>query len=185
MDCLFGFTGRPFDPAIGLQNNLNRWYDPATGNWLSQDPTGFTAGDTNLYRYCGNSPTNAVDPSGLLVPPWDANAHWVWPFSYWNKSAPEPAPSAEWAHDMAPIVIQGIHEAACESVHMPAAPVDVAIGALEAATDIATKIALRNKINELASDCLLNPGNYTQQQRDRIQALVEKAKRAAEEELSP
>ena len=26
-------------------------------------PDGFTAGDTNLYRYCGNSPANAVDPS--------------------------------------------------------------------------------------------------------------------------
>ncbi len=64
VDCLFGFTGRPFDPATGLQNNLNRWYDPATGNWLTQDPTGFAAGDTNLYRYCGNSPTNATDPGG-------------------------------------------------------------------------------------------------------------------------
>ncbi len=33
--------------------------------WLSQDPAGFAAGDSNLYRYVGNSPTNATDPSGL------------------------------------------------------------------------------------------------------------------------
>ena len=28
-------------------------------------PLGFAAGDTNLYRYVGNDPTNATDPSGL------------------------------------------------------------------------------------------------------------------------
>ena len=65
VDCLFGFTGRPFDTATGLQNNDNRWYDPSTQRWLSQDPDEFTAGDTNLYRYVGNSPANATDPSGL------------------------------------------------------------------------------------------------------------------------
>ena len=31
----------------------------------SQDPKGFAAGDRNLYRYVGNSPTNAADPTGL------------------------------------------------------------------------------------------------------------------------
>ncbi len=50
VDCLFGFTGRPFDTATGLQNNLNRWYDPGTGDWPSQDPTGFAAGDTESKR---------------------------------------------------------------------------------------------------------------------------------------
>ncbi len=28
VDCLLGYTGRQFDEASGLQNNLNRWYDP-------------------------------------------------------------------------------------------------------------------------------------------------------------
>jgi hypothetical protein len=32
---------------------------------ISQDPIGFAAGDTNQYRYVGNGPTNATDPSGL------------------------------------------------------------------------------------------------------------------------
>ena len=32
---------------------------------ISQDPIGFAAGDANLYRYVGNGPTGAVDPSGL------------------------------------------------------------------------------------------------------------------------
>jgi hypothetical protein len=40
-------------------------YDPSVGRWLEQDPIGFSAGDMNLYRYVGNSPTNATDPSGM------------------------------------------------------------------------------------------------------------------------
>ena len=63
--CLFKYTGRPTDPATGLQHNLNRWYDAVLARWTSPDPTSFTGGDTNLYRYCGNSPTNAVDPAGM------------------------------------------------------------------------------------------------------------------------
>ncbi len=65
VDCLFGYTGRQFDEATGLQNNLNRWYDAATGRWLSEDPIGFAGGDANLYRYCGNSPAGSIDPDGL------------------------------------------------------------------------------------------------------------------------
>ena len=34
---------------------------------LSLDPFGFEAGDPNLYRYVGNGPTNATDPSGLKI----------------------------------------------------------------------------------------------------------------------
>lgn len=42
-------------------------YDPSIGRWLSEDPLGFEAGDSNLYRYVGNGPTNATDPSGLRL----------------------------------------------------------------------------------------------------------------------
>jgi hypothetical protein len=41
-------------------------YDTSTKRWLSEDPIGFEGGDTNLYRYVGNSPTNARDPHGFL-----------------------------------------------------------------------------------------------------------------------
>ena len=30
----------------------------------ARTPTGFAAGDTNEYRYVGNSPANATDPRG-------------------------------------------------------------------------------------------------------------------------
>ena len=62
---LFGYTGRPFDVATGLQNNLHRWYSAEVGRWLSEDPIGFAAGDANLYRYVGNDFVNRVDPEGL------------------------------------------------------------------------------------------------------------------------
>jgi RHS repeat-associated protein len=65
VESLFLFTARPYDDDAQLQNNLNRWYDPATGRWMSVDPIGFQAGDANLYRYVGNTSTNKTDPSGL------------------------------------------------------------------------------------------------------------------------
>ncbi|OAI48016.1 hypothetical protein AYO44_08140 [Planctomycetaceae bacterium SCGC AG-212-F19] len=40
-------------------------YDPSIGRFLTEDPIGLKGGDANLYRYLGNSPLNAVDPSGL------------------------------------------------------------------------------------------------------------------------
>ncbi len=61
----FGYTGRDRDPENDLYNYRARYYDPATGRFISKDPIGFAAGDANLYRYVGNGPTNATDPSGL------------------------------------------------------------------------------------------------------------------------
>jgi RHS repeat-associated protein len=65
----YGFTGREFDSVTGLQYNRERYYNPATGKWTSEDPLSFGAGDGNLYRYVGNNPTNATDPSGLVERP--------------------------------------------------------------------------------------------------------------------
>jgi RHS repeat-associated protein len=61
----FGFTGVYFDTATSLNYHRNRWYDPAVGRWLSEDPSGFEGDPGNLYRYVRNSPTNFIDPSGL------------------------------------------------------------------------------------------------------------------------
>jgi RHS repeat-associated protein len=61
------YTSRYDDSWTGLQWNGERWYDPNDGRWMSEDPVGFASGDSNLYRYVGNSPTNAVDPTGMLI----------------------------------------------------------------------------------------------------------------------
>jgi RHS repeat-associated protein len=68
----YTYTGRDSDTFTGLQYNRARWYDPVTGRFISQDPIGFEAGDANLYRYVGNGPMNATDPSGLMPNQRDA-----------------------------------------------------------------------------------------------------------------
>ena len=42
-------------------------YDPRIGRFISTDPSGFSGGDANLYRYVGNDPLNKVDPTGLAA----------------------------------------------------------------------------------------------------------------------
>jgi RHS repeat-associated protein len=59
-----GFAGQIYDPETGLYYDSARYYNPTGGRFLSPDPAGFAAGDPNLYRYCGNSPTMLTDPSG-------------------------------------------------------------------------------------------------------------------------
>ena len=61
----FGFAGRDIESVGGMTYNRNRYYSTSSGRFISQDPISFNAGDANLYRYVGNSPTNATDPSGL------------------------------------------------------------------------------------------------------------------------
>ena len=53
--------------SLSLQYNRARYYDASTHRWISQDPLGFDAGDSNLYRYVNNGPTGATDPSGKFV----------------------------------------------------------------------------------------------------------------------
>src|SRR5690606_34332447 len=62
-----GFTGAGAPNTSGGYVYLrNRWYDPQTGRFLSQDPIGL-AGGVNLYAYAGNNPTTYSDPFGLKV----------------------------------------------------------------------------------------------------------------------
>ncbi len=76
---LYTYTGRQLDVETDLQYNRARWYGPATGRWMTQDPMGFNAGDSNLYRYVSNKPTSLVDPEGTWEWPWSSNAdRWWW-----------------------------------------------------------------------------------------------------------
>ena len=65
----FMFAGMEYDSVTGLYYDHARYYDAVIGRFVSQDPMGFAAGDTNLYRYVGNSPTSIADPSGSIVLP--------------------------------------------------------------------------------------------------------------------
>jgi hypothetical protein len=41
-----------------------RYYDPAVGRFLSEDPIGFAGGGPNFYAYALNNPIRFRDPSG-------------------------------------------------------------------------------------------------------------------------
>ena len=64
------FAGMAYDAVLVLYVGGNgiRYYDPATGRFLEQDPMQFRAGSSNLYCYVENDPTNYTDPSGEYVP---------------------------------------------------------------------------------------------------------------------
>jgi len=66
---VFGYTGKMFDDATGLQWNINRWYDPNVGRWVSEDPVGFRGRDRNFYRYTHNCSISVVDVYGLAPTP--------------------------------------------------------------------------------------------------------------------
>jgi RHS repeat-associated protein len=104
----YKYAGGEYDKETGLQHDGARYYDPATGRWLQQDPIGFTAGDPNLYRFVGNDPTNVIDPSGLdgtvssgaggggfnwypsdVTPIGTGDGSWMDP-GYWQYAPPSP-----------------------------------------------------------------------------------------------
>jgi RHS repeat-associated protein len=58
------YTGRENDSS-GLYFLRARYYSPSFGRFISEDPIGFFGGDTNLYAYVGNDPTDFTDPLGL------------------------------------------------------------------------------------------------------------------------
>ncbi|HVA50299.1 MAG TPA: DUF4214 domain-containing protein [Pirellulales bacterium] len=64
----FTFAGQSGVMQIGdnLFDMRARDYTPATGQFLSNDPTGLAGGDTNLRRYVANDPVDGNDPSGLV-----------------------------------------------------------------------------------------------------------------------
>jgi RHS repeat-associated protein len=64
VDFLFAYTGRERDEETGLYYYRARYYDPAVGRFVSEDPLGFAAGDTNLVRYVNNLATVSTDPTG-------------------------------------------------------------------------------------------------------------------------
>jgi RHS repeat-associated protein len=64
----FQYTARDYDPETGLRYHRARYYDPAVGRFLSEDPIGFNGG-INFYSYVANDPVNFMDQGGLAMTP--------------------------------------------------------------------------------------------------------------------
>lgn len=63
-----GYTGHVNDPDTNLVYMQARYYDPATGHFLSTDPVKPSAGDAfnfNRYAYVNNNPIMGLDPTGM------------------------------------------------------------------------------------------------------------------------
>ena len=62
----FQFTGRENDGSTGMYYLRARYYSPAYGRFISEDPAGF-AGGINLQAYVNDAPVNRTDPLGLGI----------------------------------------------------------------------------------------------------------------------
>ncbi len=68
----FGYAGGAVDSLSGDYQFDARYYTPVDGRFVSQDPLGFTTGDTDLYRYVFNVPLSMTDPTGLKSEVYDS-----------------------------------------------------------------------------------------------------------------
>jgi RHS repeat-associated protein len=57
------YAGYVWDAESGLYYCSQRYYDPATCQFISRDPAGADAQESS-YQYCGGDPVNRVDPTG-------------------------------------------------------------------------------------------------------------------------
>ena len=60
----FGYCGEYLDSESGLIYLRNRYYDSATGRFITEDPE---KDGVNWYSYCAGNPVMLVDPWGLLT----------------------------------------------------------------------------------------------------------------------
>ncbi len=87
----YKFTARE-DDGTGLYYYRARYYHPALGRFLSEDPIEYTGGDINLYAYVGNKPIMHSDPGGLrlrvcLTP--TAGDFFTHKYLYWDSGPSE------------------------------------------------------------------------------------------------
>jgi RHS repeat-associated protein len=98
----YEYTGRENDGELYYYRN--RYYNPNTQRFISEDPLGFAAG-SNLYNYVGGDPISNVDPLGLegipdpngVVPggPWKP-ADGQRPGDFWGPKKAGPRDMCRW-----------------------------------------------------------------------------------------
>ena len=74
----YQYTGREND-GTGLYYYRARYYSPALGRFISEDPLWFACGQDNFYAYVNSDPIGYADPLGLWD--WPALPQWLVDFS--------------------------------------------------------------------------------------------------------
>ena len=59
----FRYCGEYADSETGMIYLRNRYYDPDSGRFITEDPA---KDGLNWYVYCGGNPVNRIDPTGLV-----------------------------------------------------------------------------------------------------------------------
>ncbi len=144
VDLIYGFTGKQLDEATELQHNLNRWYDATLGQWLSEDPMSFAAGDENVRRYVRNRVSESTDSTGLEDDYW--KGYWeAYRQSYdaWVWDNAQPANTVDYVLEMG--------TRAANVVTAAAAAAAAAVAAAEAAAAAAARAAFMRAVAEKAA----------------------------------
>jgi RHS repeat-associated protein len=84
----FKFAGMRYDAESGMYYDNARWYDPVSGRFVSEDPSGLSARDTMPYNYVNNDSPNVIDPLGLQGTSPDSKARdpiAIWLEQYWSS----------------------------------------------------------------------------------------------------
>lgn len=74
------FAGYAYDTFSGLYYCSQRYFDPATAQFISRDPA-LSDAEESSYQYCGGDPVGKTDPSGLWTIP--LSTHFL--KSYWYR----------------------------------------------------------------------------------------------------
>ena len=69
------FPGQYYDQETGLSYNMQRYYDPQSGRYITSDPIGLDGGSPSTYAYANGNPVSNIDPEGLS---WGQSAAMTW-----------------------------------------------------------------------------------------------------------
>lgn len=69
------YAGYAWDAESGMYYCSQRYYDPATYQFVSKDPAR-ADGEQSAYQYCGGDPVGKVDPSGALAADYYGADYW-------------------------------------------------------------------------------------------------------------
>jgi RHS repeat-associated protein len=87
-DNSYQYAGRPND-GTGLYYNRARYYNPAWGRFIAEDPLGLNAG-INEYAYALGNPISFNDPFGLQANPGGPFPPWSCVGCHWGGTPPMP-----------------------------------------------------------------------------------------------